>query len=220
MVDVLFYLMALGAVATAVGVVVARSPVASVISLLGSFFFLSVIYLIAGYRFLAAIQILVYGGAVIVLFLFVVMLLNLGEARVAKSEDEPLFHATPRALSGLAVAVALGSVSLIALLRSGRALWEGGAALAPPAGGRDPLIGLAEAMFTRYALPFEGASVLLMAAAVGVLVLAKRQRRDTPRVFPDLRAGAGPPPAVPPAAPETGTQPPEPERPEPGEVLS
>ena len=105
MVNLLFYLMALGAVTGAIGVVVARSPVVSVVSLLGTFFALSVTYLLAGYPFLAAIQILVYGGAVMVLFLFVVMLLNLGDPAVAKSQDEPLFHRTSRALWGLGVAV-------------------------------------------------------------------------------------------------------------------
>jgi len=69
---------ALVAVLTAVGVVLARNPVISVVSLLTCFGSLAVIYLLAGFQFLAAIQILVYGGAIMVLFLFVVMLLNLG----------------------------------------------------------------------------------------------------------------------------------------------
>jgi NADH-quinone oxidoreductase subunit J len=178
-VNLLFYLMALGAVTGAVGVVVARNPVASVVSLLGAFFCLSVIYLLAGYEFLAAIQILVYGGAVMVLFLFVVMLLNLGDPAVAASEEAPLFHGNRRALGGLGVAVALGAAGLIAILRGARSLPTPEGGLQSPAEALDPLQGLAAEMFTRYALPFEAASVLLLAAVVGVLVLAKRDRPGT-----------------------------------------
>jgi len=171
--------MALGAVTGAVGVVVSRNPVASVVSLLGAFFSLSVIYLLAGYPFLAAIQILVYGGAVMVLFLFVVMLLNLGDPVVTASEKSPLFHRTNSALAGLGVAVALGAVGLIAILRGARSLPTPKGGLQAPEEALDPLQGLAAEMFTRYALPFEAASVLLLATAVGVLVLAKRNRPGT-----------------------------------------
>lgn len=168
--------MALGAVAGAVGVVVSRNPVASIVSLLGAFFCLSVIYLLAGYPFLAAIQILVYGGAVMVLFLFVVMLLNLGDPEVAASEKAPLFHGTSRALAGLGVAAALGAAGLIAILRGASSLPVPKGGLQAPEEALDPLQGLAAEMFTRYALPFEAASVLLLAATVGVMVLAKRNR--------------------------------------------
>ncbi len=173
--------MALGAVTGAVGVVVARSPVVSVVSLLGTFFSLSVTYLLAGYPFLAAIQILVYGGAVMVLFLFVVMLLNLGDPTAAASQDAPLFHGTRRAFWGLGVATALGATGLIAILRGARNLPVPSGGLLPAAQALDPIEGLAAEMFTRYALPFEAASVLLLVAAVGVLVLAKRERRGTDR---------------------------------------
>lgn len=174
--------MALGAVTGAVGVVVARSPVVSIVSLLGTFACLSVTYLLAGYPFLAAIQILVYGGAVMVLFLFVVMLLNLGDPAVAASQEEPLFQGTRRAFWGLGVATALGAVGLIAILRGARSLSVPSGGLQAPAQALDPVEGLATEMFTRYALPFEAASVLLLVAAVGVLVLAKRERRGTQRV--------------------------------------
>ena len=174
--------MALGAVTGAVGVVVARSPVVSVVSLLGTLFSLSVTYLLAGYPFLAAIQILVYGGAVMVLFLFVVMLLNLGDPSVIASRSAPHFRRDSRALWGLGVAVALGAAGLIAILRGARSLPVPEGGLQAPAEALDPLEGLAVEMFTRYALPLEAASVLLLVAAVGVLVLAKRGRHGTQRV--------------------------------------
>ncbi len=190
MAELLFYLMALGAVLSAVGVVLARNPVGSVISLLASFFFLAVIYLLAGYQFLAAIQILVYGGAVMVLFLFTIMLLNLGDQDVSRSAAEPLFLGGARAVRGLAVAVALGAAGMIGVLRGAEHLASSGAPL--PEGGLDPLEGLAQAMFTRYSLPFEAASVLLLATAVGVLVLAKRERPGAATDATDEQAEVGP----------------------------
>jgi len=183
-VELLFYLMAVGTLLTAVGVVVAKSPVASVVSLLATFFCLSVVYLLAGYQFLAAIQILVYGGAVMVLFLFVVMLLNLGDVAVAESQDEPLFHRSARSARGVAVAAVLGAVGLVAIVAGARELPRPAGGFALPEAGLDPLDALAADVFTRHALPFEAASVLLLAAAVGVLVLAKRQRREAPRGRP------------------------------------
>ena len=189
MVNLLFYIMALGAVASAVYVVVARSPIVSVMSLLGSFACLSVIYLLAGFQFLAAIQILVYGGAVMVLFLFVVMLLNLGDITVAESREEPLFHDKRKSSAGLCIAVAVGAAGLIGILRGARYLAELPEGHVVPVGGYDPLNGLAEQMFTRYSLPFEAASVLLLATAVGVLVLAKRERQLSKETFPSQLTG-------------------------------
>lgn len=210
MVDLLFYLMALGAVLTGVGVVVARSPVASVVSLLGTFFCLSVVYLLAGYQFLAAIQILVYGGAIMVLFLFVVMLLNLGDVSVVEGQDEPLFHHSARAATGLALASVVGAAGLVAIAAGAPKLLPPAGGYAIPESGLDPLSDLAGAMFTRYSLPFEAMSVLLLVTAVGVLVLAKRQRRGSPRAEADAVAGAPLPPPRPDVTPER----------EPAEVLS
>ena len=79
MADLLFYLLALGALAFGAGVVAARSPLFSVLALLGVFGCLAVIYLLAGFQFLAVTQVLVYAGAIMVLFLFVIMLLNLAD---------------------------------------------------------------------------------------------------------------------------------------------
>ena len=179
MANLFFYLMAAGVVCAALGVILARNPVRSVIALLGSFFCLSVIYLLAGFQFLAAIQILVYGGAVMVLFLFVVMLLNLGDPSEAESLEEPLFHRGKRAMIGIGVAVALCACGLGAVLRASLTAQPAVLAATPmpiPETGFDPVLGVAEQMFTRYSLPFEAASVLLLATAVGVLVIAKRQR--------------------------------------------
>ena len=112
MVDAIFYICAAAAIAGALGVIASRSPIGSVLSLLGTFFALAVIYLLAGFQFLAAVQILVYGGAIMVLFLFVIMLLNLGQPEEVAAA-EPLFK------PGLATAVAIavsGGVLLLGLL--------------------------------------------------------------------------------------------------------
>ena len=175
MANLLFYLLSAAAVLSAIGVIAARSPVASVVSLLGTFFSLAVIYLLAGFQFMAAVQVLVYAGAIMVLFLFVVMLLGEGELAAAV-ESEPIFRRGRGALLATAVALALMGVGLFAVATAELA------PLDPEAGRRgiDSALGLAEWMFVRYSLPFEAASLLLLATAVGVLVLAKRQRPGLP----------------------------------------
>jgi NADH-quinone oxidoreductase subunit J len=168
----LFYLMGAGAIAASVGVVSAKNPVMSVLSLLGSFFCLAVIYLLAGYQFMAAAQLLVYAGAIMVLFLFVIMLLNLGHPETAAGFDVGAFTARRMALP-LGVAGALLGLGLIAVQRSGGLPTN--AALSEE--GVDSVDRLASALFGRFLLPFEASSVLLLATAVGVIVLAKRERK-------------------------------------------
>ncbi|MFT4538812.1 MAG: NADH-quinone oxidoreductase subunit J [Planctomycetota bacterium] len=173
MVEALFYLMAAGAVLAGVGVLIARSPVMSVMSLLGSFACISVIYLLCGFQFLAATQILVYGGAVMVLFLFVVMLLNLGDLEAAQS-FEPLFHSRERIAMCIGTSLALLAALLIAVLRTDFGPVE------IVEEGIDDIASMAALMFTRFSIAFEAASVLLLATAVGVMVLAKRNRPGMP----------------------------------------
>jgi NADH-quinone oxidoreductase subunit J len=172
MADALFYLMAALAVLAALGVVLAKNPMQCVLSLLASFFALATIYLLAGFQFLAAAQILVYAGAILVLFLFVIMLLNLGNPGSEDPTDVRMFSRRNAALM-VAVPAALLFVIAFAVRRSGAA-----PDFRPlPAEGLDPVPGLAGEMFGRYLLPFEAISILLLATAVAVLVLAKRERR-------------------------------------------
>jgi NADH-quinone oxidoreductase subunit J len=172
MADALFYVMAVAAVLAALGVVLAKNPMQCVLSLLGSFFALSVIYLLAGFQFLAAAQILVYAGAIMVLFLFVIMLLNLGSPGAEDPTDAALFSRANAALMVVAAAAILFVLAL-AVRRAGPMPVE----QALPEQGLDPIPGLAGEMFGRYLLPFEAISVLLLATAVAVVVLAKRDRR-------------------------------------------
>jgi NADH-quinone oxidoreductase subunit J len=142
-----------------------------ILSLLASFSCLAVIYLLAGFQFMAAAQIVVYAGAILVLFLFVIMLLHLG-ALGPKVELIQGRLSTPRGRTAAVVAVALALFGLIAAQRG--ALEPSQAAAIP--GGIDRVGDLALALFGRYGLAFEAASLLLLATMVAVIVLAKRKR--------------------------------------------
>jgi len=168
--ETLFYVLSAVALAGAAGVVLAKSPMQSVLSLLASFFALAVIYLLAGFQFLAAAQVLVYAGAILVLFLFVIMLLDLAHLDPRHVEMSPVLHGR-RARLALILALALGLAGLIAAQRAQFP------APAPPAAGIDDLEAIALLLFSRYALPFEAASLLLLATMAAVIVLAKRQGR-------------------------------------------
>ncbi|HUF57735.1 MAG TPA: NADH-quinone oxidoreductase subunit J, partial [Thermohalobaculum sp.] len=189
MAELLFYLMAAGALAGAAGVVLSTSPMASVLSLLASLFALAVIYLLAGFQFLAAAQVLVYVGAILVLFLFVIMLLDLGKIRMAPAPE--IFAGRRAALAVVIAALVLlvGLVSARATLSGVQAaplapraaglpapMVGGGAEPAGTAGGIDRLELIAAQLFGRYSLAFEAASLLLLATMAAVIVLAKRQR--------------------------------------------
>ena len=171
MAEVLFYVLAAGALAFGVGVIAARMPLFSVLSLLGTFFCLAGIYLLAGFQFLAVTQLLVYAGAIMVLFLFVIMLLNQGD-------EEELTRVTGVALSGNRLAVAALTAGTLGIVGIGVAGFGHArtARAAIPEGGFDDLEPLAEMLFSRYMLPFEAASLLLLATMIAVVALAKRQR--------------------------------------------
>jgi NADH-quinone oxidoreductase subunit J len=183
---ILFYVLAALTLVFALGVVRARLPLFSVLSLLGSFFCLSGIYLLLGFPFLAATQLLVYAGAVMVLFLFVIMLLNLGdEAELERHVGLSL--SGRRLFVGGAAAALLGLVGLIAA--ESAPAFAAGAAV--PEKALDDLDTLARLLFSRYVLPFEASSLLLLATMVAVIVLAKRQRSERP-----ADAGVRPGPAT------------------------
>ena len=171
MAEVFFYALSALAVLFALGVVLAKSPMLSVLSLLGTFFCLSIVYLLAGFQFMAAAQILVYAGAILVLFLFVIMLLNLGDFD-AKTESGPgLLHGSA---AKIAVMVAVATLIALLIATSTGALRQNPVQQRPE--GIDSFSGLATELFGRYSLPFEAMSVLLLATMVAVVLLAKRQR--------------------------------------------
>ena len=176
MAETLFYLLALLALAGAAGVVLAKSPMFSVLSLLVSFFALSVIYLLAGFQFMAAVQIVVYAGAILVLFLFVIMLLDLGQLGRGIELSTAAFHGRSARL-GAVLAVGL---ALVGLISAQRGALPPAAPAAGHEGGIDGLPQLAALLYGRYGLAFEATGVLLLVTMVAVVALAKRQRKNLP----------------------------------------
>ena len=163
MIDFLFYLFAALAVAGALGMLLnTRNAVAGALSLVGTMVSLGAIYVLLDAYLIGVLQILVYAGAIVVLFLFVVMLLNL-------RQDE----FTPERLRSTKVlGVVIGAlVGLELLLLLPSAL--GPAAELPPDFGGYRQVGAA--LFTDWVLAFEVTSLLLLAAMVGAVILAKRR---------------------------------------------
>jgi NADH-quinone oxidoreductase subunit J len=164
----LFIVLAVVTVITAILVIVQRNPVASAIYLIITFFCLAGIYLLLNAQFIAVIQVLVYAGAIMVLFLFVIMLLNL------EKEKKILTRHRLQKVLGVLVGVIL-LVQIGTIFRS--VLLEGSRGDFPPE--KVAALGntesVARSLFTDFLLPFEITSVLLLVAIIGAIVLAKRQ---------------------------------------------
>jgi len=160
---VIFALLALGAVVSAVVMVMSRRPVHCAVAFLGTLVGLAGLYLMLIAQFIAILQIIIYAGAILVLFLFVIMLLHAhsGEGAVEKLRfQRPL---------GLILALMLFfGVSLVFL---GSGLGEE----APPPEGMGTAEAVGTALFERFVLPFEVASIILLAGILGAVVLAKRR---------------------------------------------
>ncbi len=168
---VVFVVAAVAAVISAVGVVMARNPVHSALMLVGTLFSVAVLFVLQEAHFLAAVQVIVYAGAIVVLFLFVIMLL--GVDREENVDVEPLRGQRP-------AAAVLSLVLLLEVVLLVRTDWATGAkSVAGQATGEGENVEkLAESIFTRYLLPFEITSVLLVIAVVGAVVLARRPLRQ------------------------------------------
>lgn len=160
----LFYIFAALSVISALVVVGARNPVNSVIALVVCFLSIAAHYILLNAQFLAMVHVIVYTGAIMVLFLFVIMLLNLNKA------TEPM-----RPLGMRVAAVTSGGLLFIILAAAVRH----GVQIAP-ANGFDPGVGLVRnvghVLFTEFLLPFEVSSVLFLSAIVGVVMLAKKDK--------------------------------------------
>ena len=174
---VLFFIAAAGVIAGAVGVVVLRDPFYCVLALVAHLLSLAVLFLLLRAEFVAAVQVLVYAGAVMVLYVFVVAYVG-GEG---ESIGERLGGAGPVAsglrLGGAVLGGALLVELLIALLGTGlEAIDDKGAPYSPGphAFGTPAYVG--ELLLTRFLVVFEVASFLLLIAAVGAVVLARRRR--------------------------------------------
>jgi NADH-quinone oxidoreductase subunit J len=166
-----FYLFGAVAIAASLLVIAQRNPIYSVLLLIGSFGALSGLYVLLDAPFVAVIQIIVYAGAIMVLFLFVVMLLNAPHEDTEFDERvHPLLRPGPMRFGAL-LALGLGVELLWALTR-------GGHTGAFPGGAVTSVSVIGVALFRDYAFPFEVTSILILVAMVGAVVLA---RRDQPR---------------------------------------
>ena len=160
----LFILFALIAVVCGINVVVQTHPITSALSLIGVMGSLAVLYLLLGAEFMAAAQVIVYAGAVMVLFIFVIMLLNAGgETRRTRSFAVELVGAPLLVvLLGLLAYFVQKVVPGSPMVHFGG--FKGGTALE-----------VGRALFTQYLLPFEVISVLILIAILGAIVLARKE---------------------------------------------
>ncbi|MBT8200713.1 MAG: NADH-quinone oxidoreductase subunit J [Acidimicrobiia bacterium] len=162
---ILFVLFGVGALAGAIMMVASRNPVYSALGLIGTMFSIAVLYVVNGAHFVAAVQIVVYAGAVMTLFLFVIMLIGVDQP---EDTTEQLPIQRPAAL-------ALGAILLIGFVVV--------IAAGTLAGSDDGTVvgtveAIADELFTNWLLPFEVTTLLLVIASVGAIVLAQFKLRD------------------------------------------
>jgi NADH-quinone oxidoreductase subunit J len=170
MTTVLFYAFAGIAIVAAIGVVIARNPVGSLLFMVATLAAISGTFVLMEAHFLAAVQVIVYAGAIMVLFLFVIMLLNLGH-----EAQRDLKWGT---FSIVSAGVVGGIVGLLALQLRGSdvalATGPGAEAIAAATAEYGAVGAIARPLYTTYVVPFEITGILLLVAIVGAIVLAKR----------------------------------------------
>jgi len=164
-----FYFLSACILGFAVLVISTRDTVHSVLFLVLDFLFVAALYVLLGAQFLAAIQILVYAGGIVVLYLFVVMLVNL--KRPPEAHQDPHRKTNWGLALSIAVLVELAMVAGYSVAKPAPALGAPAAAL--PVSGNTEQVGWL--LYTSYLIPFEIASMLLLVAMIGAIVLAKRE---------------------------------------------
>ena len=160
---ILFLIFALIAVVCAINVVVQTHPISSALSLVGVMGSLAILYLLLGAEFIAAAQVIVYAGAIMVLFVFVIMLLNAGaESRSGRS----------LMAQALGAPLLVGLLGILAFFVQRLYPHDVATHFGGFTGGTPKDVG--NALFTTYLLPFEATSVLILIAIVGAVVLARK----------------------------------------------
>lgn len=161
---VLFFVFAVPLVGFSLGVLLARNPVYAALNLVAAFFCMAGVYVLLTAHLIAFMQILVYAGAVMVLFLFVIMLLSLGDEHLVRGPSK----------TGIQWVGALAAIAVAAVVAAA-------VSQVPDAGvaGVDGAFGTVKAvgrvLFTEFLLPFEATSLLLLVAIVGAVVVAKER---------------------------------------------
>ena len=166
MLTALFYYMAAASVTSALLAVTRKNPVHSMLWVLALFMHVAGIFLLLGAEFLAAVQVIVYAGAILIFYLFIVMLLDLPdeEARPRFGRHWPF-----------AAAVGFSFAALAWLARVGAWVAPAGPGLAAESAPQGRLAAIGMSLFGPFALPFEAASLVLLAAIIGAVVLARRK---------------------------------------------
>ena len=165
-----FYLFATLTIASAIAVIFARNPVHSVLWLILAFFNSAGLMLLLGAEFIAMLVVIVYVGAVAVLFLFVVMMLDIDFASLRSGFTRNLPF-------GIMIALVLLAEVIVAI-----SAWKAGPALsgrAIPEAATPNIVALGQMLYSRYLFAFELAGLILLVAMVGAIVLTHRSRRDT-----------------------------------------
>ncbi len=167
-----FYLFATLVIASGVMTIASRNPVHSVLWLILAFFNAAGLFLLIGAEFLAFLLVIVYVGAVAVLFLFVVMMLDVDFAELRAGFANYLFP-------GLILAIVLLAEMVAALIARNQGQIDlTGAQAVPPAAGPSNIVALGELLYSRYLFIFEAAGIVLLVAMVGAIVLTRRKRSD------------------------------------------
>lgn len=165
MTAIFFFILAAIAIVCGVNLITQTHPIASALSLIGVMGSLAVLYLQLGAEFIAAAQVIVYAGAIMVLFVFVIMLLNAG------SEPDALAGSRfTKYLAMILLAVFLGIITFVIQTMPSK---TAGVVFGDFTGGTAQEIG--RRLFTTYLLPFEVISVLILIAIVGAIVLARKE---------------------------------------------
>lgn len=163
--QIIFWFLSVLAIGGAVMVVASKNPVHSILYLIITFFAISGHYILMNAQFLAIVNIIVYAGAIMVLFLFVVMLMNLN------AETEP-----PQKRKYLLVAGLISGLSLLlVLLAAFRKSSEGLQAVQLNSGDIGLIANLGKTLFTHYVFPFEISSVLFLSAMIGAVIIGKKE---------------------------------------------
>lgn len=162
MILTIFLALSVISIITALLMVITRNPVHSVLYLILTFFVIAALYILLNAQFLAVVHLIVYAGAIMVLFLFVLMLLNL--SKDTEPQKSVAWRWSAAATSGMLLVVLTGA------LRGGIQLAEGN----PPNGQVGLVENLGKVLFTDYVVPFEIAGILFLAAMVGSVLVGKR----------------------------------------------
>jgi NADH-quinone oxidoreductase subunit J len=163
-----FYTLSAFILGFAVLVITTRDTVHSVLFLVLDFLFVAALYVMLNAAFLAAIQVLVYAGGIVVLYLFVVMLVNL--KRPPEAFKDPNRHGRIGLAMSVAVLVELGAIAVLGFGSTGPT--RAAAEVLPVTGNTEQVGWL---LYTSYLIPFEIVSMLLLVAMIGAIVLAKRE---------------------------------------------